>query len=716
MSEYFAICLGNHRWGYLKDNSGVQQQKWTPDHQWKDINIEMDCDQEVIINKIFDRRKQTIFGIRDGKLSEIYSWEYQARFTYWRNISSERAAVNECVTKAMTAFDNAIAKLTNLSDDQEVVLKRFLQDQFFSTLTRAGPCARMREDVFNRDAISLTLPNGIADRLAPEVKKSKQAIAAEMKNHRLLSDKNEARTALRVADYLHRDAKVAFSQKLGVPLKKIGSGGSGGARTGHALSKKKVTVIKPGDEGPYGVNTPSWSSWLKQFLFSARKCLLWQSEPRAEEASSRMAEVLNLHNTPHTRTEMITATNFNGRSRKECSQQVFMGIGRVQTLGEYLGISGSWSSIPRFLRCCLADHLARRGGSRKRIDYPHANSWWKSVFRWFFEKLDFSSAPLPPVDSRLFELSALGKYLSGDIDTHFDNMLVALLPKEAFTKGEFLDRYFKGEALENEIDTFIEEEKNLDLLLARLFESREMENGEHMVLLNHDGGAAFPNQHPSTWGLDSYLSGRHRFLFETHPEFSKRFSDEAKDYILGKEQIMLQFMLENALRELIGVIGVDIDLYKNFRMDASNRALLKKYIFLGDEGDLENLTRRLINLKMKNHFIAPRHYIYYDKQFRGDLQRIHGMTNVTADLYRFALHHMSEKSHLPKRELFMHIDANNFKDDEIKKCAAVKKFDQMRAEFAQAAVPKLKDIPGDANYEFFRKGISQVSRWDYEES
>ncbi len=722
MTQYVSINIGSTHWSYVDNGQGMMPQAvYCPSAS--DINLQVAADQIENINKILNRAKGTIFKSADGvALKEIQSWEMRRRFSYWKNLDQERVRVKQAVSTAIRALDSAIAAAHLLTEVQEKALKQFLEDHFFTILTNDGVCARMRKDVFDRDVL-LGRERGIEARLAPDIVQKRAEKERVMKEHREGGDERALqmrRAALSVACYAVRDAEVCFSKKLGVPLKQIGSGGSGGACTGHALSRKKVTVVKPGDEGPYGVNTPSWMSWIKQFFLSARKCLLWQSEPRAEEGSSRLAEVFEFANTPHTRTEEISARTFHRLSRKECSQQIFIDLGRkddgtprVKTLGEYLGVSGQWNSIPRVLRCCMADNLSRRSGGSPRANYPYSNSWWKRVARFLFEKLSCEQKPLPQVDEYLFIMAGLMKYLTGDIDTHFDNMLIATLPDEPFVEGSFLDKYFKGEASEAEIEGFIHRGGDMDHLLCHLFESRVLPSGERIAMINHDGGAAFPHSHPTSWGIDSYLSGRHRFLFETHPIFEKPFPQEVRQKMEGKDQVEVEFLMENALRELIGVIGIDARVYREFRKNPANRLLFKKYIFLGKSNDLEELTRRLLQEKMGDYTLSASHYIYYDKQFRGDLKRIRGMTCVAADQYRFLIHHLATKQDEPMRNLFMHIDQNDFNHKELEGSQRVMAFDQLIKDLAEAQPPALEVISEDCNYDYLRKHVPTLAIRDF---
>lgn len=710
MYQYFSISIGDSKWHYFNEGQGWKHQVRPPAETAGELSLQVQADQIENIKKILTRRKETIFSSNGSSLQEIPVWETTNRLRYWWHAKQERKGVKALVSNAMKALDAAVANVTDL--EQQAVVKRFLKDHFFTNLTQQGVCARMRTDVFDRDVLK---GGHIEKLLAPEIaeKREKLKNAACSNADKSLDMK---RTALSAALYALRNDQVIFSKNLGVPLKIIGSGGSGGARVGHALNSKKVTVIKPGDEGPYGANTPSWLSWIKQFFLSPRKCLLWQSEPRAEEASSRLAEVFAFGNTPYTRTEEITAYTFRGTSRKECSQQMFMGVGKVQTLGEYLGISESWHSIPRFLRSCLADRLSKRADGPARAEYPHANSWWKRCIRFLFEKLLFSAKPLPPIDDVLLIMAGLMKYLSGDIDTHFDNMLVVKLPKEAFTAGGFLEKYFKGEATEQETRDFFDKEENLDHLLCHLFESAQLTNGDRIAIVNHDGGAAFINSHPSSsfWGLDNYLSGRHRFLFETHPVFAKPFPNEVQRRMEGKDEVMRNFLMENALRELIGVLGIDVRVYRNFRKKHVNRELFKKYIFQGDKSDLEKLTRCLLQVKMEDPIISASYYPYYDRQFRGDLKRIHGMTKIGMDQYRFLIQHLADKPDAPMRELFLHIDEKDFDVKQIENSERVKQFDEMIKTFAQRSVSNnLDEIPKDCEFEYLKKSVTELAMGDF---
>ncbi|MCH9608492.1 MAG: hypothetical protein S4CHLAM45_10690 [Chlamydiales bacterium] len=698
MANYISLEIGNHTWHFSAATNpqgevAISQLGKNASSTWEPIQLQVGEEAETIV-ELLDRQAKTIFTVgEEGNLKKIHTaFEYGKRFSYWKNLGANRAAVQKRVTKAMEVFDQAIAGLGELGSEKGAVVKAFLTNHFFAA--KNGSLARMHTDVFDRSSIKN--PKGIRHYLAPEIAQAKEELKQAMKKVCKLQDIKEKRAALKVADYAVRNAEACFSTKLGIPLTSL-SGGTGGARTRPLLNGRRAVVVKPGDEGPYGVNTPSFWSWIKQWFSSGRQCLRWNSEPRAEETASRVDEVFRFDTVPMTRTEEIRSEQFNKFARKECSQQVF--ASGAEPLGEYLGISG-WRAFPRSLRCCLADYLARRAGE-EQANYPNVTSWWQRAIRYLFSKLVSTDKPLPNLNPMILERAALSKYLGGDIDTHFDNLLVLKIPQEA-REHPFLNALFAGTATEDEINTFVDEGKDYEYLLYRLFESRD-----GFAIINHDGGASSPHSHPPRFGLfDPYLSTRFRYLFEVHPEFEKPFTSETIEFLKGKDEVMLRSLLEAAIRELIGVIGVDTTIFVDFWKERENRALFKKSVLTGNQNDLIEVARKLTLLKFRNTKFSGYQFYYYNKQFLSDIERMHGMIKTRSDHYRFLIHHINETPQAARRNLFLHLDEQDFDDSEIKKASSVQRYDR-KIEFTSTNVVPAQSItiPQSPTYEWLRKHI-----------
>lgn len=547
------------------------------------------------------QRGEILQADQDGNCTLIGRFEFKARFNYWRHREAERARVKEVVDSALQALSQAL----NQCDDRHGALQEFLQSRFFKR--REGTLARMRTDIYDRGLVTGALETFLAHK---DWNRAKEALKITLKRC-----DGSAHDAL----YEFCCQENLFAKDLGLRdrLIDIDFDGSGGPRFGYSRRGDKIVVIKPGDEGPYGKNNPSWTSRFKQHFLSPRSCLRGNSEPFAEHFSSRISQVLGLNNVPRTHVEDVVG-EFRGPMRKECSVQLF--VDGTKTLGKYLGVSRRWQSLPKCLRSCFRRHLASR--------------------------------PLPEIPQELFEFGVLTKFLTGDIDTHFENMLIKKRDDEELN-NEFLNAYDKGIATNEQIDAFVEglfSDKRHYHLLDRLLKTRS----DTHLWINHDGGASFPNAHPLSSGLDGYLSLRFRFLFEALPACNHPFSQAVREAFLDPAQHrrFARFVLELGISELIGSIGDDAPMFRRFWVNHKEDRVLFRNWLLEKEGDkeLQVLARRLAALKSfategqyKPHFLAA-------------LVRIRGICTALIDRYRLLLTHLENEPEEPQRTLFQQSD------------------------------------------------------------
>ncbi len=562
---------------------------------------------------LLDRGSKTIFTASDGQLKRISSWDLFGRFWYWLDRDNQRARVKQIISDSFGALEAALKSLNlNKTSRAGQALTDHLNSSLFSRFTT------IRNDVFDR---SIVKPNGeleayfTANHLKLDVVKRREALKTAMKT----------KEGVKEAFYQLAHAEETFSKELGLTFKLIISGGSGGARRGFSRTAKPIVAIKPEDEGPYGVNNTSFSSRIKRIFLSPRACIAGGADQRAEEMSYRTSELFKWNNVPPTHVESVDSASFNVLNKKECSVQLW--LAGAKPLEAYLQQPWLFNKVIRFApRCC--------------------RSW----FRSYLEKRKES---IPQLPQALFEQSLLLKYLTGDIDSHFENMLI----KTASPENEFIGKYRAGIATPEEVNFFVDhifEEDRFDLLLEHLFAS----DGD-TILVNHDGGASFPNQHPATCGLDAYLSGRFRFLFEVLPQCNQPFVQEVgEDYLAKGDERLLKLISEMAMQELIGVIGINTKVFVAFWAVKENRKRFRQFLLKPqlDNRTLVKLRSRLVGFTEVHN---PSHSNFYAKKYQRELVRIRGMVQTLANRHRVAMAHFQDGDKTI-RDLLSHVDRNEF--------------------------------------------------------
>lgn len=205
-------------------------------------------------------------------------------------------------------------------------------------------------------------------------------------------------------------AEFLFAQSLGIELKGVSDGGSGGARYAYDRFGHKILVIKPGDEGPHGINNPQWYARLKQLFVSPHFCLNGNSESLAEEDSYVMDRFFKFYIVPPTDLRRVESKTFHGEIHdKECSVQMF--VKDCKPLADHLGVSYYLQNLPRsFFRWLMG------GKYNPQTD----NTWLANVFGRVKRHEEF----LNKIPQDIFEKLVLHNFLTEDIDGHFGNALV----------------------------------------------------------------------------------------------------------------------------------------------------------------------------------------------------------------------------------------------------------------------------------------------------
>lgn len=499
----------------------------------------------------------------------------QARCCYCCNKTENEKKVQAAVEGVLQQLNAYCSKVKGSEVHHLVMEKIFYPGSPFSNLNRRIlQRAKLNED---SDLIAV---------LSPSYRRHKQEHADALKEIRdapTEATKEAAMHRLERALIELTDSMALISQRFGIELKRIGDGGSGGARVAYDLYGNKILVVKPGDEGPYGVNNPSKFAWLKRLILSGRACLLENSEPMAEVDSWLWDRNFGVWSVPPTYIRYVYSSDFVGTHYKECSLQMFVANNdgtNCETLGQYVGVSPKIHWYPRgFLRwyCGSKSDLGLFGllGHRERRSEELLN------------KL--------PVN--LMEKAALHDMGTENIDCHFENILVKVSNVPA--EKTLMDRIFEGdrtitdEAIDAYMNQFFHKKKHQEILDHLLASERVVVGGKEqkVTLVKHDGGSSNPSKHPSSY---DYLSLRFKHLFEVLPHFEEPFSEEAQELFINKDEQFALFLLEKASRNFKNIMNSDV--YDEFWNKKSiNRSNFKKWVFERHPATKSDLKRQLVN-------------------------------------------------------------------------------------------------------------------------
>lgn len=583
--------------------------------------LQMDLGNETInhnFKKLLKRKKGQIYQVDDkGKLVKVSSC-----LKYRWNKQKNEKKVQQVVTDVVTQLDAYIAK-TEMTEIHQLVMK-----QLFST---NGSFCRMSQKTFNRGAIKAgsALENCLNVALNEEKEKGvyeenltakRDQLVLALKELRDSKEEqlNECKKKVEKAFLDLAVAELKFAQKLGVDLRRITLGGSGGARFGYARDGRKILVVKPEDEGPLGVNNPQWYARLKRLLITPKSCLEGNSEPMAERDSWLWDRCFNIWSVPPTDVRYVASANFAGNRYKECSVQMY--ISDVETLGEYVGISPRISWLPRrFLRW--------KSGSSENT----------GLFSIFGKGETRKKELMTKLPKHLLERVAIHNFGIEDIDCHLDNILVKMTTPSQ--KKTLLDRLFahdisvQDKEIETLVQTLFESDHNQELLSNLLHSEPVNINGEtkKIALIKHDGGASNPRLHPSWW---DYLSLRFKHLFEVLPHFEEGFSEKGEKLVQNKKEVFSEFLLEKAKRNLKGIMTDEV--FNAFWSVPKNQRLFKEWVFEIKDTN-EFLLRDRLSLELTsatNENEIPKLGSYYKWYFGYHLQRIKSSLKTRVDCFR----------------------------------------------------------------------------------
>lgn len=457
-------------------------------------------------------------------------------------------------------------------------------------------------------------------------------------------------------DYVY--AEMSFAHVVGIPLKKISKEGSGGARFAFDRFKKKVLVIKPGDEGPYGINNPNWvKASIKRALGSEKRCLKGNSEPLAEVDSYSIDRSFSLNIVPTTDLRYVASMDFVGPRVKDCSLQMY--VQGCKPLEDYLKIPKWVNHMPRtFMRWYfggLEEHQKKT--LSKRV---------QSLLQWLRVKLGGEAfekqlnQKLPPDKMRsMFERVGVHNFLSEDTDCHFKNILVreeSVIPKNTLVKKLFNS---KEKLSDQEIDTFVEDffkENYFQEFLGHFLLSEKIETDSETTqisLVKHDGGGSNPHHHPN-----GYFSTRYKHLFEVLPHFREKFSTEIQDKFLNNngDPSFLTF-LESKLYRALNKLFEDVEGCENFDMFWKKNCLLFQEWMLVREAKRKAEIEMTILSQLKAPMgISPNRY---KRTVKKELKRIHQNIRTRVDSWEVLQAHLAQNE--PMRALFKTMTPKQFK-------------------------------------------------------
>lgn len=569
--------------------------------------------------RLFKRKRGTIYtyDTKEQRLKKVKG--IRQKISYIRYRSKEQQKVQSRVRTILFSLDRAISQKDSIyteTDEKFTVYQTIFRHFFFGK----GSLARMNTKVYNRSSIPETkAETSLQTLLCPDLNVKKQELILALQNLRdylVSGDAQDLRELAhevlrlgkreRIEDFFElfhrgeyaelrleaRDALQAltfveseFAKDLGLDLKRIGDGGSGGARFAFSRYGLKLNVVKPYNEGPHGDDNPKWYAPIKRWFGSAPSALKGNYEPSSEVLSDDFGKHFDI--TPSTHESKIYSEDFVNSHEKPASVQAF--IEESKDLGSYLGINYKANYLPRSWQRKLYEVL------------PESR-----LARWIKPEL----GNIPYLDEELLFRIGLHNFLVGDIDCHFGNILIKELnhkdvspiaslmtpiyaqTDEMLEKMEsiadkdiesFVNRLFhpgkKGLTEEQKknlksqykfptenkkyLKKLAEEEKKQALskqqqLLQSYFAAgqvkKHMWNEEtkeynlvsiDVALFKPDGGGSLARHHPK-----GYLESRFRFLFEILPQFNEYFFPlipPTTDPELNKMPYLAYLMLDDKL-------------------------------------------------------------------------------------------------------------------------------------------------------------------------
>ncbi|MCP5470335.1 MAG: hypothetical protein H7A36_07530 [Chlamydiales bacterium] len=389
-----------------------------------------------------------------------------------------------------------------------------------------------------------------------------------------------------------------FAQSLGVKLQTVGDGGSGGARYAFDRFGRKILVVKPGDEGPYGINNPRKLAWIKQLFIGIRNCLADNNECLSELSSYLVDKRFHFNIVPSTTSQTVQSSTFVRHHRKECSVQAF--VDGATPMQDRLGFNDGmikriWAWNQNFSsREEIADRFEEKDGV-------------------FHDKL---KEAIPGKENeafaRVFALFVIHNYLIGDTDCHFDNW---------FAKEVKIDDP-KIQSLLNQDDT-----ADCSALVEKFF-TRKMQYKLHdalfhregeVVIIKHDAGSSIPRRHPK-----SKFEVRLAYLFEVLPQMKDVFSEALKSLFRDRDRTCFEMIEELALLNLTNLPD-NAGFLTFWNGNPQHRQKLKEWLFSTNSPQTDAKRLELAAL------LAGRNHGWAFWTYDSELTRIKGMADAFKD-------------------------------------------------------------------------------------
>ncbi|NGX62078.1 MAG: hypothetical protein K940chlam9_01571 [Chlamydiae bacterium] len=554
--------------------------------------------------RLANREKGEAFEVdKHGTLKKVSG--LCGRISYCAHRSERQEAVQTKVRDTLFGLNGVLGTI-EAQQIHKVVLG--------SLFAPESPLVRMSPKVFYRGAIEEgSALEGELEELfyLPQLRGKRKNLTVWLKRYANSDKTAQDREALEKAfsDYVY--AEFLFTQRLGIDLERVGDGGSGGARYARNRHHAKILVIKPGDEGPHGVNNPQWYARVKQFFVKPHPCLNGNSEPQSEVDSYSFDRKFQFHIVPPTQLRRVGSPQFNGQRTKECSVQMF--VEGCETLADYTGItSWKYNMFPR----PLLRWLCRRNREELEKNLPQ----------------------------QALERVGAHNFLIEDIDCHFENILVKV--------QENLDGRFDLATLqERQVDEFMDHfffNGNHQRLLDSLFYSEVNANRQLVTLIKHDGGSSNPRSHPS-----GPLALRFKHLFEVLPHFEHPFSDATKELIMenGVEHLE-EALLAKAERQVRNMPKDDVS--RRFWEDQTHREIhFPGWVLSHTNSQVPEFEKRIPMIQSfiqvsrpSNNPTLYRETFYFTEHFK----RIHGNLKTRVHSYQILNGHMRQEKSM--RELF----------------------------------------------------------------
>lgn len=551
-----------------------------------------------------------------GKLERV-----ENRLAYLWNRKTNDEKVQNIVTTELKRLNIFYSKIQMTQVHQYALEKIFTQD---------SPLCRMNQKVFSRRAVAEG--SNLEMFLAPDLKRHREVLVDALFQ---LNQKSTKEGKLHV-EHAFMDlvyAEFEFTQrKLGIELGRVGDGGSGGARYGFNRFGKKILVIKPGDEGPHGVNNPQWYAQIKRLFVSPRPCLDGNSEPMAEMDSWVCdRSFFEIWSVPPTDVRYVVSRDFVGSAYKECSVQMY--VRGCQTLGEYVGVPPKMIRLPR------------------------------SLLRWYLD--DDEVRHKVPAES--LKRVAAHNFLTEDIDCHLENILA--LATDISPSITIIDGIFKNDPdlTKKEISDCVNQlfkKKENQVLLRHLLNSEEKTidgKRKRVTLVKHDGGSSNPHSHPGFWDIHSL---KYKHLFEILPHFDQQFPDEIKDLIQNGSKPLRNFLFEKGMRLLANTMPGGED-FKTFWNLKENQSLFKRWIFTRDIHEARRLATllrdKLIDATTVDEVKDAK---YYKSYYAHHLIRIRGTIRTRIHSFRVLNKYVREDRVM--RDVFVNVrDKEEFQQELI---------------------------------------------------